>query len=114
MIKERAGALAMSDDAMFFAHAQQIVDLAKKHRLPTVGSIEYVKAGGLLGFGVNFADLWRRAAVFVDKIFKGARPADLPVEQPSRFEVVINAKTARDLGITIPASLRLRADHVVE
>jgi putative tryptophan/tyrosine transport system substrate-binding protein len=114
MVKGRAGALAMYDDAMFFAHAEQIADLARKHKLPTIGSVEFVKAGGLLGFGVNFPDLWRRAAGFVDKIFKGAKPADLPVEQPSRFEVVINLKTARGLGITIPPSLRLRADHVIE
>ena len=102
MVKERAGALAMYDDAMFFAHAQQIADLARKHKLPTIGSVEYVRAGGLLGFGVNFPDLWRRAAAFVDKIFKGAKPADLPVEQPARFELVINLKTARGLGIAIP------------
>jgi putative ABC transport system substrate-binding protein len=114
MVKQRAGALAMYDDAMLFAHAEQIADLAKKHKLPTIGSIEYVKAGGLLGFGVNFPDLWRRAASFVDKIFKGAKPADLPVEQASRFEVVLNLRTARDLGITIPPSLRLRADHVID
>ena len=115
MVKERAGALAMYDDAMFFAHAEQIADLARKHKLPTIGRpVEYVKAGGLLAFGVNFPDLWRRAAGFVDRILKGAKPADLPVEQPSRFEVVINLKTARDLGLTIPPSLRLRADHVIE
>jgi putative ABC transport system substrate-binding protein len=114
MVKERAGGLAMYDDAMFFAHAEQIADLARKHKLPTIGSVEYVKAGGLLGFGVNFPALWRRAAGFVDKIFKGAKPADLPVEQASRFEVVINLKTARGLGIMIPPSLLQRADQVIE
>lgn len=114
MVKGRAGALAMYDDAMFFAHAEQIADLARKHHLPTIGSIEFVTAGGLLGFGVNFRDLWRRAAGFVDKILKGAKPADLPVEQPATFEFVINLKTARDLATAIPPSLRLRADHVIE
>jgi putative ABC transport system substrate-binding protein len=114
MVKERAGGLAMYDDAMFFAHAEQIADLARKHKLPTIGSVEYVKAGGLLGFGVNFPDLWRRAAGFVDKIFKGAKPADLPVEQASRFELVINLKTAKALGLTIPPSVLQRADQVVE
>ena len=73
-----------------------------------------VRAGGLLGFGVSFPELWRRAALFVDRILKGARPADLPVEQPSRFELVVNAKNARELGIAIPASLRLRADQTIE
>ena len=114
IVKERTGAVAMYDDAMFFAHAEQIADLAKKHKLPTIGSVEYVNAGGLLAFGVNFPHLWRRAASFVDKILKGAKPADLPVEQPSRFEVVISLRTAQDLGITIPPSVRLRADHVIE
>ena len=114
MVKDRAGALAMYDDAMFFAHAEQIVALARKHNLPTIGSIEYVKAGGLLGFGVNFSDLWRRAAVFVDKILRGAKPADLPVEQPTKFDLVFNLKTAKALGLTIPRSLLLRADQVIE
>jgi putative ABC transport system substrate-binding protein len=114
MVKGRAGGLAMYDDAMLFAHAEQIADLARKHKLPTIGSVEYVKAGGLLGFGVNFPDLWRRAAGFADKILKGAKPGDLPIEQPTKFELVINRKTAKALGLTIPPSLLLRADQVIE
>lgn len=90
----------MYDDALFLAQVEQIADLARKHKVPTIGSVEYVNAGGLLAFGVNFPDLCRRAAGFVDKILKGAKPADLPVEQPARFEIAINLKAARALGIT--------------
>jgi putative ABC transport system substrate-binding protein len=113
MGKGRAGALAVYEDAMLIANAAQIADLARKSRLPTIGFTEYAKAGGLLAFGVNFHDLWRRAAGFVDKIFKGAKPADLPVEQPTKFEVVVNLKTAKALGLTIPPSVLVRADEVI-
>jgi putative ABC transport system substrate-binding protein len=99
---------------MLFAHAERIADLARKYQLPTIGFVDYARAGGLLAFGVNFSDLWRRAAVFVDKILKGAKPADLPVEQPTKFELVINLKTARALGLTIPQSLLQRADEIVQ
>jgi len=114
IVKGRAGALAVYDDAMLIAEAAQIADLARKSRLPTIGFIEYAKAGGLLAFGVNFPDLWRRAAGFVDKILKGAKPADLPVEQPTKFEVVVNLKTAKALGVTIPQSILIRADEVIQ
>jgi len=114
MVKGRAGALAVYDDAMLIAEAARIADLARKSRLPTIGFIEYAKAGGLLAFGVNFPDLWRRAAGFVDKILKGAKPADLPVEQPTKFELVINLKTAKALGLKIPQSVLIRADEVIE
>jgi len=113
-VKARVGALTIYDDALFLAQVGPIADLAKKHKLPTVGAIEYVSAGGLLGYGVNFPELWRRAAGIVDKILKGAKPADLPVEQASRFEIVINLRTAKDLGVTIPGPLRLRADRLIE
>jgi putative ABC transport system substrate-binding protein len=96
-------------------HWKSIVDLALRHRLATVsGPGEFVELGGLLAYGPAYADLFRRAAVYVDKILKGARPTDLPVEQPTRYELRINSKTARALGLTIPQSLLLRADHIIE
>ena len=99
---------------MLFAQARRIADLASKHQLPTVGFVEYAQAGGLLAFGVSFQDLWRRAASFVDKILRGTKPADLPVEQPTKFELVVNLKTAKALGLTIPPALLQRADQVIE
>jgi ABC-type uncharacterized transport system substrate-binding protein len=102
------------DDAMLLAHAERIADVARKFQLPTIGFVECARAGGLLAYGVNFADLWRRAAGFVDKILKGAKPADLPVEQPTKFELVINLKTAKALGLTIPQTLLQRADEVIQ
>ncbi len=91
------------------------MDLAAKSRLPTMYSVrEFVDAGGLMAYGPNFADLYRRAAHFVDRILRGASPADLPIEQPTKFELVINLKTAKALGLTIPQSLLQRADQVIE
>ena len=112
--KGNADAMAVHEEAMLIAEAGRIADLARKHHLPTVGFVEYVRAGGLLAFGVNFPDLWRRAAGFVDKILKGARPADLPVERATKFELIINLKTAKALGLTIPPSLLQRADQVIQ
>src|SRR6266540_480062 len=109
LVKAQAGAIAVEDDAMLLAHVGRIADLARKRRLPTIGFVEYARAGGLLAFGVNFPDLWRRAGGFVDKLLRGARPADVPVEQPTKFELVINLKTAKALGITLPPSLLYRA-----
>jgi putative ABC transport system substrate-binding protein len=96
-------------------HQKQILALALKSRLPTIsGPREFVEAGGLVAYGPNFPDLFRRSAAYVDKILKGAKPADLPIEQPTKFELVINLKTAKALGLTIPQMLLQRADQVIE
>jgi putative ABC transport system substrate-binding protein len=100
---------------MLTAHRAWIVELATRHRLPSIFSLrQFVDAGGLMSYGANFPDLSQKAAVFVDKILKGAKRADLPVEQPTKFELVINLKTAKALGLTIPQSLLLRADQVID
>jgi putative ABC transport system substrate-binding protein len=115
MTREQAGALLTLSDAIFETQRRQIVELAAKGRLPTsLGTREQAEAGGLMAYGADFLALERRAATYVDKILKGAKPADLPVEQPTKFELVINMKTAKALGLTIPPSLLLRADQVIE
>ena len=113
--RARAGALTVLPSIMFSSERRRLVDLAAKHRLPAVYSFrEFVDAGGLMSYGPNLADLLRRAATYVDKILKGAKPADLPVEQPTKFELVINLKTAKALGLTIPPSMLQRADEVIQ
>jgi putative tryptophan/tyrosine transport system substrate-binding protein len=115
MAKERVGALLVVPDGMSIIHRARLADLATKNRLPSMYGIrENVEAGGLIFYGHNLSDQWRRAATFVDKIFKGAKPADLPVEQPTKFELVINVKTAKALGLTVPPPLLARADEVIE
>jgi ABC-type uncharacterized transport system substrate-binding protein len=115
MTRERAAALVVLTDAIFTNQVKQIAERAAKGRLPSIyGQREYVEAGGLMVYSSNPFDLERRAATFVDKILKGAKPAGLPIEQPSRFDLVINLKTAKTLGLTIPSSLLLRADQVIE
>jgi len=114
MVKRRADALAVIDDAMLIAHARRIAELAVKNRMPSVGLKEHADAGGLMAYGVDSLDGWRHAAVFVDKILKGAKPGDLPVEQPTKFELVINLKTAKALGLALPQSILIRADHVIQ
>jgi putative ABC transport system substrate-binding protein len=115
MTRARAGALAVLGSAIFNSERRRLVDLAAKHRLPTVyTSRDFVDAGGLMTYGVNLADLFRRAAAYVDKTLKGTKPGDLPVEQPTKFELMINLKTAKALGLTIPPSLLQRADEVIE
>ena len=115
MTRAPAGALTVLGSAMFFNERRRLVDLAAKHRLPTVySSREFVDAGGLMAYGPNFADSLRRTAGYVDKILKGTKPGDLPVERPTKFELVINLKTAKALGLTLPPSLLQRADQVIE
>jgi len=110
-----AQGLAVLPEAFFEVHKDVIIGLAARHRIPTLyGVTEFADAGGLLAYGVNLPDMFRRGASFVDKILKGAKPADLPVEQPTKFELVINLKTAKALGLTIPPSLLQRADQVIE
>ena len=102
-------------DVMFIAHRRTIVELAARHRLPAVyGEREFVDAGGLLFYGASLVGMYRRAAFYVDRIAKGARPTDLPVAQPTRLELVINLRTARALSLTLPPSFLLRADQVIE
>jgi putative ABC transport system substrate-binding protein len=113
--RARAGALVVTGDPVITANLKRIAGLAAKSRLPSIyQSSAFVDAGGLVAYGPDRADLYRRAATYVDKILKGAKPGDLPIEQPTKFELVINLKTAKALGLTIPQSLLLRADEVIQ
>jgi putative tryptophan/tyrosine transport system substrate-binding protein len=113
--KEDVRALVVAGDAVFFNHRSEIAQLAIRSRLPSIfAQREYAVAGGLMSYGENLSDFFRRAAVFVDKILKGAKPGDIPVEQPTRFHLTINRKTAEALGLTIPSQLYIFADEVVE
>src|SRR4029453_5079204 len=115
MAKERAGALLVMGHPLFFHHRARLPDLAAKHRLPSMSTQEqWVDAGGLMSYGPNFVDIYRRGAVYVDRILKGAKPGDLPIEQPTNLALVLNLKTAKRLGLTIPPTLRERADQVIE
>jgi putative tryptophan/tyrosine transport system substrate-binding protein len=114
MARDHAGAVLVLSDGMFGIHPARIADLAAKGRLPTMGTRIMVDAGVLMTYSPKLPDLFRRAATYVDKILRGAKPADLPIEQPTAYELVINMKIARALGLTIPAALRLQADQVVE
>jgi putative ABC transport system substrate-binding protein len=113
--RSRVGAVITMPNPFFAVHAARVAELALKHRLPLAGYYrDEVEAGALMWYGVNRADMWRSAATYVDKILKGAKPADLPIERPTKFELVINLKTAKALGLTIPPSLLQRADQVIE
>jgi putative ABC transport system substrate-binding protein len=115
MARSRVGALIVTADSMFNVHASQLIDVVAKSRLPTIfWRKDFVAAGGLMSYGTIYSDLFRRAAVYVDRIAKGAKPADLPLEQATKFELVINLKTAKSLGLTIPPSLLARADQVID
>ena len=115
MTKERAGGVIIFTSSMFYNERTRIAELATRSRLPAIYSVkDFAEAGGLMAYGVNLGESFRRAATYVDKILKGAKPADLPVEQPTKFELVINLKTVKALGLTIPQSLLLRADEVIQ
>jgi putative ABC transport system substrate-binding protein len=113
--RERADAVLVLSTPLFIAGAKRLADLALTHKLPSLfGPRHHVEAGGLMSYSPDRADLWRRGAIYVDRILKGAKPADLPVQQPTRFELVINLKTAKALGLTIPPSVLFRADKIIE
>jgi putative ABC transport system substrate-binding protein len=114
MVRRRVDAVVVFDDPMLISNRAGIADLAAKQRLPSIGQKELAEVGGILGYGQVLLDLFRRTAYFVDRILKGAKPADLPVEQAARFELVVNMKTAKALGIKIPNAILLRADKVIE
>jgi putative ABC transport system substrate-binding protein len=115
LVGKRVEALVVFPDGMFLAQTPLIIALAARSRLPAMyGDRGYAEAGGLMAYGANLSDMYRRGASFVDKILKGAKPADLPVEQPTKFELTINLKTAKTLGLTIPPSLLLRADQIIQ
>jgi len=114
IVGQRAYALFVFEDPMLRGKTDQIVRFAAKHRFPAIyGGAMYVRSGGLISYGPSFEDLYSRAAIYVDKILKGAKPGDLPIEQPTKFELVVNLKTAKALGLTIPQSILLRADEVI-
>ena len=110
----RIDAVVVQGDTMFAVNAKAVADLAIKHRLPSAGIVEFADGGGLIGIGANLLEGHRRAALYVDKILKGANPGDLPIERATKFELAINAKTAKAIGVTIPQSIMLRADRVIE
>jgi putative ABC transport system substrate-binding protein len=115
MRAKRAGALLLLGDVMFTTYRMQLADLAAKSRLPAIyGDKQFVHVGGFMSYGANVQDNFRRAAAYVDMILKGAEPADLPIERSAKFELLINLKTAKALGLTIPPSLLQRADQVIE
>jgi putative ABC transport system substrate-binding protein len=113
MVRERADAVYVPMVGVTYAHRGRVADLAKKHRLPAIAILrELPEAGGLLSYGPDVADIYRRGALYVDKILRGAKAAELPVEQPTKFDLVVNLKTAKTLGLTIPPSVRVRADLI--
>ena len=114
MSQKRAQAVTVVESPMLTLNVSKSAALAAKYRLPSSGNVEFGDAGGMIGYGVDALALYRRAAYFVDKILKGVKPADLPIEQPTKFELVINVKTASALGITVPRIMLLRADKIIE
>jgi putative ABC transport system substrate-binding protein len=114
-VRARTRGLVTTQSPLFATHRARLADLGIKHRLPTMsGETGFAEAGGLMTYGPNIPDSWHRAAIYVDKILKGAKPADLPIEQPTKFELVINLKTAKQIGLTIPPNVLARADKVIK
>jgi ABC-type uncharacterized transport system substrate-binding protein len=114
MTKNRIEAIVLQEDAVFLGNLKQIVELAERQSLPLAGPVECGEAGGLIGYGADFLQICRRAAVFVDKILRGTKPADLPVERATKFETVLNVRAAQELGIALPPLVILRADRVID
>jgi ABC-type uncharacterized transport system substrate-binding protein len=114
MAKSRVDSVVVTEDGEFAASFRAIATLALANNLPSIGAREYAEAGGLIGYGVNILSLYRRAAYFVDRLLKGAKPADLPIEQPTKFELIVNLKTAKTLGLAISETFLVRADAVIE
>ena len=114
-LRGRVQALMMIQSALYATHRARIAELALRNRLPTIsGETGYAQAGGFMNYGPNIPESWRRAAWYVDRILKGAKPGDLPIEQPTKFELVVNLKTAKTLGLTIPQSVLVRADEIIQ
>jgi putative tryptophan/tyrosine transport system substrate-binding protein len=114
MAAKSVGAFAITEDPVLIYNTDASAQLALKYRLAGCGFPEFAQAGGLMAYGIDFVDMWRHAATFVDKILKGAKPADLPVEQATNFVTMVNLKTAKAIGVEVPTSLLLRADEVIE
>ena len=114
MVKQRAGAVLVSDNALLNFNVKTSADIVLRHRLPSSGILAFAEAGGMLGYGVNFAEMFRRAAALVDKIFRGTKPGDIPIEQATKFELIVNMKTAKTLGIKVPQSILVQATTVIE
>ena len=114
LTKQRVDAIVLPDDDFITANQSRIIEAIDRQRLPSVGRADFAQAGGTIGYSVNILDLYRRSATFVDKIIKGARPADLPVEQPLRFDYVVNLKAARQIGVSVPATVLVQANSVIQ
>jgi len=114
ILKLQVDAVAIPEDDFFSANKEKAAELVAKRRVPSIGRTDFAEAGGIIGYGVNFFDLYRRAAIFVDKIVKGANPAELPVEQPRKFDFVINLKAAKQSGLTVQPNVLVRADRVIQ
>lgn len=114
MLQQRVGAVAIPDSPVFISNPMVLTELTAKHKLPSIGPVDFALAGGLMSYGVDFPAMWYRAATFVDKIFKGTKPGDIPIEQATNFEMVVNTQTAKALGIKIPQAILVRVTKLIE